>query len=154
MAALLALIIIVSGCSPAGAPQEGALAEQDGPAPAPPVLAGTTTQYIGFSQAGYEQALAEGKTILLYFYANWCPICKAEEPEISAAFSRMGYADVVGFRVNYRDSDTDSYEEGLARQFGITYQHTKVVIKGGERVLKSPDSWDTQRYLDEIGALR
>jgi len=61
--------------------------------------------------------------------------------------------DVVGFRVNYNDGETDSFEEGLAREFGIAYQHTKVIIQDGERVLKSPETWNKDRYLSELAAV-
>ena len=115
------------------------------------VLAGTEkTKYLDFNKADYEKALKEKKKILLYFYANWCPLCKKEQPETFAAFNEINDPDLVGFRVNFRDSDTDADEEQLAKDFGVSYQHTKVILKDGQRVLKAPDSWDKQRYLDEI----
>ena len=117
------------------------------------ILAGTTTQYLDFNQADYEKALKENKKILLYFYANWCPICKKEQPETFAAFNELNDPDLIGFRVNFRDSDTDADEEQLAKEFGVSYQHTKVILKDGQRVLKAPDSWDRQRYLDEISKI-
>ena len=115
------------------------------------VLAGTeNTKYLEFSKADYQKALKEKKKILLYFYASWCPACRAEQPETFAAFDQLNDKDLVGFRVNFRDSETDSDEESLAREFGVTYQHTKVILKNGQRVAKFPDSWDKQRYIDEI----
>lgn len=118
------------------------------------VLAGTeSTKYLDFNKADYEKALKEKKKILLYFYANWCPICKKEQPETFAAFNGINDPDLIGFRVNYRDSDTDTDEENLAKQFGVSYQHTKVILKNGERVGKFPDSWDKQIYLDELSKI-
>ena len=115
------------------------------------VLAGTDkTKYLEFNKADYEIALKEKKKILLYFYANWCPICKKEQPETFAAFNELNEPDLIGFRVNFRDSDTDADEEALAKEFGVAYQHTKVILKNGQRVGKFPDSWDKQRYLDEL----
>ena len=115
------------------------------------VLAGTeTTKYLDFNKADYDKALKEKKKILLYFYANWCPICRLEQPKTFAAFNEINDPDLIGFRVNYRDSDTDADEEALAKEFGVSYQHTKVILKDGQRVLKAPDSWDKQRYLDEL----
>jgi thiol-disulfide isomerase/thioredoxin len=115
------------------------------------VLAGDTTPYIDFNKADYDRAVMQEKTILLYFYADWCPSCRAEQAETEAAFDSLERDDVVGFRVSYRDSNVDTYEKDLAREHGITYQHTKVIIKDGERVLKAPDSWGKERYLEEIG---
>ena len=115
------------------------------------VLAGTeATKYLEFNKADYDKALKEKRKILLYFYANWCPLCRAEQPETFAAFNEINNLDLIGFRVNYKDSDTDADEEALAKEFGVAYQHTKVILKDGQRVLKAPDSWDKQRYLDEI----
>lgn len=114
------------------------------------VLAGTTSKYLDFNKADYDNALKENKKILLYFYANWCPICKAEQPNTFAAFDELNDSDLIGFRVNYRDSETDADEEALAKEFGVSYQHTKVILKDGQKVLKAPDSWNKQRYLDEL----
>ena len=60
---------------------------------------------------------------------------------------------MVGFRVNYRDNQTDDAETALARQYGVAYQHTKVAVKDGQVVLKSPESWQIDRYVEEINAL-
>ena len=118
------------------------------------VLAGTEkTKYLEFNKADYDKALKDKKKILLYFYANWCPICKKEQPETFAAFNEMNDPDLIGFRINYRDSDTDADEEALAKEFGVSYQHTKIILRDGQRVLKAPDSWDKQRYLDELTKL-
>ena len=118
------------------------------------VLAGTeSTKYLDFNKADYDKALKEKKKILLYFYANWCPICRVEQPETFAAFNEINDPELIGFRVNYHDSDTDAYEESLAKEFGVSYQHTKVILKNSERVLKAPDTWDKQRYLEELNKI-
>lgn len=64
---------------------------------------------------------------ILYFYANWCPTCRPADVNFKANESRIPEG-VVLIRVNYNDSDTDSNEEKLATQYGITYQHTFVEI--------------------------
>jgi len=117
------------------------------------VLAGSSSPLLDFNRADYEAALDSDKLVFLYFYATWCPICKAELPHLYGAFNRLTTDRVVGFRVNYNDSDTDDVETSLAREYGVAYQHTKVAIRDGRRVLKSPESWDEQHYLDEISSL-
>lgn len=114
------------------------------------ILAGTKTLFIDFNKEDYDKALSENRVIFLYFYANWCPICREEIKQTYAAFNGLGNENVVGFQVNYKDSNTDKNEIELAKQFGITYQHTKVIIKNGERILKDGNSWNKETYINEI----
>ena len=114
------------------------------------VLAGKSAPLIDYNKADYDAAIKSGKLIVLYFYASWCPICRAEFPVMQGAFNELSSDGVVGFRVNYNDSDTDLNEKALASQFGVAYQHTKVFVKGGTRILKSPEGWDDKRYDTEI----
>lgn len=66
------------------------------------------------------------------------------------SFSQPKLQIVIGFRVNYNDNQTDNDECNLAREFGVAYQHTKIFVKNGTRILKSPEGWNKDRYLIEI----
>ena len=113
-------------------------------------LAGKSAPLLDFKKADYDTALKSDKLIILYFYANWCPLCKIEFPNAQTAFNELTTDKVIGFRVNYNDDQTDADEVALARQFGVAYQHTKVFVKNGQKILKSPESWDDKRYDIEI----
>jgi len=114
------------------------------------LLAGKKSFLLDFNQSDYEKALESGKLVLLIFHANWCSVCKAEFPEEQAAFNNLDTDKVIGFRVNYKDTETDDAENALAKEFNITIQHTKIFLKDGKQVLKSPESWDQKRFADEI----
>ena len=114
------------------------------------ILAGQKSLLLDYNQTDYAAALKSNKLITLYFYANWCPLCKTEFPEMQDAFNQLSTDQVIGFRVNFNDNETDETERELAREFGVAYQHTKVFVRNGQRLLKAPDSWDQQRYLSEI----
>lgn len=114
------------------------------------ILAGASSPLLDFTKADYDKALAEGKTVALYFYAEWCPLCRAEFPVMQEAFNGLTRDDIVGFKVNFKDKDTDADEVALARQWGVAYQHTKVFVIGDKQVLKSPESWDAARYALEL----
>lgn len=115
------------------------------------VLAGKSAPLLDFTKADYDLAIKTDKLIVLYFYANWCPICKAEVSNaLYPAFNRLTTDKVVGFRVGYNDNETNTDEKNLAKEFGVAYQHTKVFVKNGQRILKSPEGWDEKRYEVEI----
>ena len=114
------------------------------------VLAGTSAPLLDFRKVDYDKALQSNKTILLYFFANWCPICRAELPHLYAAFNELNTDKVIGFRVNYNDGDTDADELALAQQFQVPYQHSKVFVKNAKSAGKFPGGWDKIRYLLEI----
>jgi len=114
-------------------------------------LAGKASPLIEFNQKDYDQAVKEGKVVVLYFYANWCPICKNEtETALYPIFNQLRDRNVVGFRVNYKDTDTDASELALAKEFSVAYQHTKVILKGSKMITKSGEVWDLKRYETEI----
>lgn len=93
-----------------------------------------SSNYKKFSQAEYENALGEKKVVLLYFFANWCPICREQEPINLQVFESLkNESEIVGFRVNILDSEETSETKALASQFEVTYQHTYVILdKNGE----------------------
>ena len=92
------------------------------------VFAGSVSPYLAFIQEDYIKAKAGGKIILLNFYANWCPICREQRPEFLKAFNELSDSEIIGFQVNYKDSETDEFETALAREFGVTYQHTMIFL--------------------------
>ncbi|MBI1833335.1 MAG: thioredoxin family protein [Candidatus Andersenbacteria bacterium] len=114
------------------------------------VLAGTSAPLLDFTKSDFDAAVASNKLIVLYFYANWCPICRAEFPKTETAFNELISDQVVGFRVNFNDNETDEFEEELAREHGVAYQHTKVFVRSQQQILKSPETWEKDRYLSEI----
>ncbi len=115
------------------------------------LLAGTTSPYYEFNPTAYSKALAENKVILIYFYADWCPICKREQADATLpAFNELQKSNVVGFRVHYNDGKATAEERDLAKQYGITYQHTKIILKDGKQVSKDLNSWNKEKYLAEF----
>ena len=114
------------------------------------LIAGKTAPFLEFKQEDYDKAVKEEKIVFLDFYANWCPICRAEKSEIESGFNSLTTDKVVGFRVNFNDSNTDAQEKELAKKFEVPYQHTKVILKNGKVILKSVDQWEKNTIVAEI----
>lgn len=78
----------------------------------------------------------KNKRIVLFFFANWCPTCKAADKEFKVNLNKIP-SDVVIVKVNYNDPDTDETEKNLATKYSISYQHTFVQIdENGTEVTK------------------
>lgn len=135
----LAPILIAAGCLPRTTPPEPVAAPAPSvpaaPAPAPIPSAAPAPEtpptveasYAPFTRAAYDGSIARGEPVLLFFYANWCPFCKAQDPVVVSLF-KDATLGVKAYRVNYNDSETDEEEKRLANAFGVTYQHTFILL--------------------------
>lgn len=67
--------------------------------------------------------IGNGQTSILFFHAAWCPDCKKADTDLTEIY-KAGGATVATYKVDY-DSQTE-----LKQRYGITNQHTFVVISG------------------------
>lgn len=129
-AAAAAFVLVGAGCQTAPPASVGDLPS------APPESAvmtdGSATSrkpyYVAYSPEVASSALAEGRPVVYYFWASWCPICRAEEPKVKGWIETSKHP-IAGFRVDY---DTES---ALKAEYRIPYQHTVVFLNAkGEEV--------------------
>ncbi|QQR78001.1 MAG: redoxin domain-containing protein [Candidatus Moraniibacteriota bacterium] len=104
-------------------------------------------QYEDYTKSAFDQAV--GKRRVLFFYANWCPICRPADSDIRANVAKLP-ADVAVLRVNYNDTDTDSDEKALAKEYGVTYQHTFVQIDSDGNVVTKWNGGKMAELLNNI----
>ena len=72
----------------------------------------------------------KGKKVVLYFYAPWCPFCRAADADFKTNADKIP-AGVTVLKTLY-DSET-----ALKQKYGVTYQHTFVQIdNNGNQVTK------------------
>ena len=73
--------------------------------------------------------MADEAPTVLFFYASWCPTCRAAARELKAD---PGKLDGINLLIVDYDKSRD-----LQRRYGVTYQHTFVIIDSdGEAVTK------------------
>lgn len=105
--------------------------------------ADTNSRYVEYANDILSQTANTRR--VLFFYANWCPICLPADSNFKENADKIPL-DVTLIRVNYNDTDTDKEEKDLANQYGVTYQHTFVQIdSAGQAVTK----WNGGQ-LDEL----
>ena len=82
-----------------------------------------------YTKAVFDQAKSDGKVIYLFFTANWCPTCARQHPVNDAAVANPEMpTNVPFFNISFNDSDTNDEDNQIAREFGIVYQHTQIVL--------------------------
>ena len=91
-------------------------------------------RYIEYSKTAFERSSTNRR--VLFFYASWCPTCRPADADFKTNLNKIP-TDMTVLRVNYNDPDTDQAEKDLAKQYGITYQHTFVQIDStGKQITK------------------
>lgn len=102
-------------------------------------------KYIPYSAAALAAAeqVPQGDTIL-YFHANWCPICQVLDPDIRKNISKLPVGVTI-LKVDY-DSET-----ALKKKYGVTYQHTFVQVDpNGNKLKLWSGSTDAMAIVGEI----
>lgn len=95
----------------------------------------------------YDEIVAQGKPMVLDFWATWCGPCKKIGPAIEALAEQ--YADQVNIgKVNIEDEADDLVEE-----FGIRNVPTVLFIKNGEVVDKVVGAAAKNVFEEKIKAM-
>jgi thiol:disulfide interchange protein len=134
-------------------PQDAKDADSDTSNTEPDSMKREASTFEDFTQVAYEKALQQKKPIYLYFHANWCPTCKAQDPIVNTVFSEHS-GGVAGFRVSYNDSATSDEERALAKTFNVTYQHTFFYIdREGKTVKKTIGSQTNEQITADLNTI-
>jgi len=89
-------------------------------------------------------ALAENGKVVLFFRATWCPTCKALDSDINKNLSSIPDG------VTILDVDYDN-STALKQKYGITYQHTMVLVdSSGNQITKWTGSPTLADLLENI----
>ena len=84
-----------------------------------------------YDKAAFDKALADGKPVIVDFFADWCPTCKAQKPHVQSLLGEPKMKDVTLFVADY------DKEKELKKALRVSQQSTFVVFKGGKEVARS-----------------
>ena len=90
-----------------------------------------------FDAKAFQQAQADGKTIVVDVYAEWCPTCREQRPIVAGLEKEK--PGLVVYEVDF-DSSKD-----LLKRFRVQYQSTLIVFKGSKEVGRSIGETDPVR---------
>lgn len=97
---------------------------------------------VPYQKAAFDKALAEGRPAIVYFHADWCPTCKAQQPLVQELLKEPRMQDVTLFLADY------DKEKGLKKALRVSSQSTFVVFKRGKEVARSTGQTD----MEELAA--
>ncbi len=86
---------------------------------------------IPFDQAAYAQAVASGKSVVVYLHADWCPTCRAQKPIVDRLSADPKLKSVTIFVADF------DKEVALEKSLRVSQQSTFVVFKQGHEVARS-----------------
>jgi|SRR3989344_2706559 len=91
--------------------------------------------YKDYSPATLAEATKDGRKAVLFFYAPWCPYCRAAD----SAFK--GNLDKIPAGVTVLKTDYDKENE-LKKKYSVTYQHTFVQVDANGNLVTKWNSGD------------
>lgn len=84
-----------------------------------------------YDKAAFDKALAEGRPVIVDFYADWCPTCKTQKPIVQELLREPKMKDVTLFVADF------DKEKDLKKALRVSQQSTFVVFKAGKEVGRS-----------------
>jgi thiol-disulfide isomerase/thioredoxin len=91
----------------------------------------SATESKPYQAAAFQQAQADGKTVLVDFAASWCPTCRKQGPVIDGLLKQEKFKDVVAFKADYDE------EKDLKKALKVASQSTLVVFKGDKEMARA-----------------
>ena len=120
----------------------------------------------------FKLAAAQGKVVLLHFWATWCPPCTQEMPKVNALYNAMKDRpfELVAVSVDENKKDVDAFKGKMKLDFPIYFDPSEnltdtygtfglpesyLIDPSGKIVKKlvGPQNWMNPDFLKKIESL-
>jgi thioredoxin-like negative regulator of GroEL len=96
-----------------------------------------------FTQDKLDALNKSGKPVLVHVHADWCPTCRAQDKILGELLPSGDFKGITALRVDFDE------QKPVVKAFGVQYQSTLIVFKGGKEVARVTGETDR----DKIAAL-
>lgn len=109
-------------------------------APAP----ATAAEIRAFNPQAFAAAQRAGRPILVDVYADWCPVCRAQQQALGPLLQRAEFRKLVVFRLNFDE------QEEYWRRLGVRRQSTLIAFRGRKEVGRAVAETDGQAIAELV----
>lgn len=95
-----------------------------------------------YTQEKMDSLNKAGQSTLVFVYADWCPTCKAQEKILNELLPTAEFKGLATLKVNFDEQKT------VLRAFGVKYQSTFILFKGGKEVVRVTAETDRERIAE------
>jgi thiol-disulfide isomerase/thioredoxin len=95
-----------------------------------------------FSSQAFSELQQLESPILVFVHADWCPTCNRQAILLSELLSEDEFKTITVLRVDF------DRQKSVVDDFGVIYQSTLIVFRGGEEVGRSTADTDKQRIAN------
>ena len=95
-----------------------------------------------FSSQAFSELQQLESPILVFVHADWCPTCNRQAILLSELLSEDEFKTITVLRVDF------DRQKSVVVDFGVIYQSTLIVFRGGEEVGRSTADTDKQRIAN------
>ncbi len=99
-----------------------------------------------WDQAAFDKAQAEGRPVLLYIEASWCPTCAKQRPILSRLYAEPAFANLLVLSIDF-----DTQKELIAR-LGVNKQSTLIAYHGRDERTRATGVTDPDKLRALVSA--
>ena len=88
-------------------------------------------EWVTYRSSLVKAAQEEGRPVLVFVYASWCPYCRAQRPIIEGLLQKPEFADFAYFRVDF------DRQQQLLTSLKVRQQSTLIVYRGKDEVART-----------------
>ena len=99
-----------------------------------------------FNATTFQKLLSDGKPVAVDFHADWCPVCRAQEPVLRSIIAEPEFHDLTILVANFGS------ETALRKSLNASRQSTLVVFGHGKEVARSTGDTSEARLTNLLRA--